>query len=387
MKQTKILLLIMFSLFGLVSSSCFPSGEQPAKGWAGAVVYNDIIYVGSMEGKVIAVNASAGNLEWTYTIEAPSGDSLSCGQTSTSAAIYGTPATDGELVYAASYDGKLYALNAATGAVRWDYPKEGDMGSIVARPLIADTTVYVCSSEDKEGGKEKRSRVYALDTTYGEFKWQSDSFADKLWTTPFVAEGVVYVSTFDGQIHTLSTETGNSLPWKFQAEVGFVSSPMLYEDTIFVGSFDHNLYAIKIGSDTALWKFPGDNWFWATPVVEQGVVYAGCLDGRVYAIAVDSGEQLWEFDLGSPIVASPVLLGNHLIAASEQGDVYIINPETGQAEKIKNRENDARPTINSQIRASLCTHEDVVYIHAQDDKLYPVDIEQKKVREPFSLDY
>lgn len=373
-------------------ASCVPGGAQPAQGWSGTVFHDDIIYVGSIGGKVMAVNPSTPSLEWSSTIAVPSGGGMSCGQTSALAAIYGTPAVDGDLVYVGSYSGKLYALNAATGAVRWDYPKEGDMGSIVASPLVANGVVYVCSSEDKESDNEKHSRVHALDTTYGEFRWKSDSLGEKLWTTPVVEGDVIYVSTFDGHVYTLSTETGNLLPWNFEAEVGFVSSPMLYEDTIFVGSFNHDLYAIKVGSDKPLWKFPGGNWFWATPVVKDGVVYAGCLDGKIYAIDAGTGEGLWKFNANDfvekkeHIVASPVLVDDSLVVAGESGNVYVINPKTGIGERVRNLgTTTGEYTINAPVRASLCTHEGMVYIHAQDDWLYLVDIKQNRVDKFFSL--
>ncbi len=120
-------------------------------------------------------------------------------------------------------------------------------------------------------------------------------------------------------------------------------------------------------------------------MVAEGAVYACCLDGKTYAINAGTGKELWRLDTGSPIVSSPILVDNLLILAAESGNVYVINPETGDGERIKNPEDGNKPTINAQIRASLCAREGVVYIHAQDDYLYPVDIAQRKIGEPFSL--
>ncbi|GAI18677.1 unnamed protein product, partial [marine sediment metagenome] len=99
------------------------------------------------------------------------------------------------------------------------------IGPIVGSPVAVNDTIYVCSSDGK---------VYALDITYGDEKWKSDPLDDKLWTTPVAKGEAIYVSTFDGYIYALSAKDGSLLPWVFEAETGFVSSPVLYEDTVFV---------------------------------------------------------------------------------------------------------------------------------------------------------
>jgi outer membrane protein assembly factor BamB len=228
-----------------------------------------------------------------------------------------------------------------------------------------------------------------LNTTNGDERWKSEPLADKLWTNPTVTGNTLYVSAFDGHIYALSVETGDLLEWSFKSEAGFASSPVINEDTIYVGSFDRHLYAIKIGSDEPMWKFPQErsagNWFWASPIVYEGIVYAGCLDGKLYSIEAKTGGKLWEFDTGDPIVSSPVFMDNLLIVANEAGNVYVINRETGTGERIKNPENGNKPTINAQIRASLCAHEGLVYIRGEDNQLYVVDIEKREVSQPISL--
>jgi outer membrane protein assembly factor BamB len=204
-----------------------------------------------------------------------------------------------------------------------------------------------------------------------------------------IQSDTLYVSTFNGHIYALSVETGELLEWSFESEAGFASSPVIYEDTIFIGSFDRHLYAVGIGSNVLRWKFPQEraagNWFWAPPITHEDIVYAGCLDGKLYAIEAETGENLWEFDAGDSIVSSPVLMDNLLIVANEAGNVYVINPLTGEGDRIVNPENDNKPTINAQIRASLCAEKGVVYIRGEDNRLYVLDIANRKVSWDLSL--
>jgi len=378
MKQPKILFLVIIALLPLILVSCISGGTQSAGGWPGTTVHDDIIYAGSTDGSVVAINSSTENLEWSYSIApvtAPS-SGLSCGQTSATTAIYGTPVVDRDIVYIGTYSGQVYALTIARGADRWVYPRTGSIGAIVGSPVIANETIYISSSD---------SMVYALDTIHGDLKWKSEILDEegkrheKLWTSLVVHDGAVYMSTFDGHIYALSAETGE-LDWSFESEAGFTSSPVIDEDTIFLGSFDRYLYAVKIGSDVPMWKFPEEkpagNWFWASPIVNEGIVYGGCLDGKVNAIEAQTGGKLWEFDAGNTIVSPPVLMDNLLIVTDESGTVYVFDLSA-------ELEDEAAPlkviSIEADVRSSFCAQEGLVYIRGEDNWIYVVDIDSGTV--------
>jgi outer membrane protein assembly factor BamB len=380
MKQAKILLLIVIVLLPLMLVSCAPWGTQSAGGWAGTVVYEGTVYVGTLDGRVAAINSSTENLEWAYSIApvtAPS-SGLSCGQASVATAIYGTPVVDRDLVYIGTYSGQVYALTMARGADRWVYPRTGSIGAIVGSPVIANKTIYISSSD---------SMVYALDTIHGDLKWKTEILDEegkrheKLWTSLVVHDGAVYMSTFDGHIYALSAETGE-LDWSFESEAGFASSPVIYQDTIFLGSFDRHLYAIEIGGNESRWKFPQEepagNWFWASPLIKDGIVYAGCMDSKLYAINTTTGKEIWSYmtrdqeDKPSAIISSPVLMDNLLIVVNESGMVYVFAVDDGLA-------NEGMPwrtiPIGTAVRSSFSAQEGLVYIRGEDNWIYAVDIE------------
>jgi outer membrane protein assembly factor BamB len=364
MNQPKILFLVVIALFALPLVSCIPGTAQPMGGWSGAIVHDGIIYVGTRDGRVVAINSSTQSQSWNYTI--------------TATTIYTTPIVDGDSVYIGTYSGKVYALSIADGEDIWVYPREGYIGAIVGSPVIAGGTIYITSSDGK---------VYALATTNGKREWETDSpLADKLWTSPTVVGDTLYVSTFDGHIYALSVETGELLDWSFESQAGFASSPVIYNDTIFLGSFDRHLYAVKTGSDVPMWKFPQEktagNWFWASPIVNEGIVYAGCLDGKLYAIEAETGGKLWEFDAGDPIVSSPVLMDNLLIVVDESGTVYVFDliAELGdEAVPLK------AISIGADVRSSFCAQEGLVYIRGEDNWIYVVDIDNEEVSWKVSL--
>ena len=371
MKQAKILLLIVIVLLSLTLLSCAPWGTQSAGGWAGTVIYEGTVYAGTLDGRVVAVNSTTGNLEWSYSIApvtTPSGG-LSCGQTSIPTAIYGTPAVGRDIVCIGTYSGEVYALNIGNGDSIWVYPPKGGgyIGAVVGSPVIASGIIYISSSD---------GNVYAVDTTNGKSKWKTDdTLADKLWTSPTIEDDTLYVSTFDGHIYALSSETGDLLDWSFESEAGFASAPVIYENVIFLGSFDRYLYAINISHDELMWRFPQEgpagNWFWAAPVIVEGVVYAGCLNGVVYAIEAETGEELWEFDTENPVVAPPVIVDNLLIVIDESGTMHVFDLDTEP-------EDEGVPlktiSIGAAVRSSFCAQEGLIYIYGEDKQLHVVDI-------------
>jgi outer membrane protein assembly factor BamB len=377
MKQPKILFFAVIALLPLVLVSCISGRVQVAGGWPGIAFRDGIIYTGSRDGRVVAINSSTRSPQWDYTINT---------------AIYTTPIVDGDLVYVGTYSGRVLALSTLArsqnltfpqqryGEWEWDCPIDNAKNNaIVADLAMSEDALYVTSSN---------GRVYSLDKGSGDENWRREDIpvlAEKLWKSPVIQGDALYVSTFDGHIYALSTETGELLNWSFESEVGFASSPVIYGGIIYVGSFDYNLYAIRIDDGELLWKLRGGRWFWAVPLVSEKIVYAGCLDGKLYAIEAETGEKLWGFDAGEPIVSSPVLMDNLLIVTNESGTVYIFDLSAGLGD------DEAAPlrtiSIGADVKSSFYAQEGLVYIRSENDSIYVVDIDKGEVAEdwPVSL--
>jgi outer membrane protein assembly factor BamB len=139
------------------------SGTQ-TQGWSGFAPYKNVICFGSMEGKVIALDTSARSEnktfpsedEWVYVVKAATPGSA-CGavcapsSSSSGLGIYDTPVIIGELAYVGTYTGKIYALNASRGVVRWIYPREGydTVGAIVGNIVTDGSSLYFGSANGK----------------------------------------------------------------------------------------------------------------------------------------------------------------------------------------------------------------------------------------------
>jgi len=399
-KLSKVLILLLpLAVLGIAAFSCVPASSgggcagPGAQGWSGLTGYNGILYFGSMDGKVLALDPSArsrglsfpSEMEWSYTIKAPVPPGSICGPACAPAApgvkIYGTLAAAEELVYVGTYNGKVMAMNRSAPGYdeegnpswiekgEWFYPRGETkfIGAIVGSPVVAGDAVYVGDSE---------GTIYALDAVSGNKRWEFET-GGRIWTSPAVSDGVVYVGNYDGSLYALSSRDGSQL-WKFESPAAIASSPVVSGDNVFLGTFDRYLYAIGSADGEERWRFEGENWFWASSLVKDNVVYAGCLDHKIYALEVRTGKELWQFVTDSPIVSTPVLVDNLLVVVSQSGETYILEADSGALERTV--------SIGYSVMAPLYAGGNMVYIHARDRYVYAIDVQNGEIAWRFSSD-
>jgi outer membrane protein assembly factor BamB len=356
-------LLALIIAIGLVSFGCI-SGLASV-GWSGGTVYDNVLYVGSREGRLVAVNLSDDSRLFSEAMVAVSQTGLfgcapatggsGCAGGSASVPVYGTPVVSDNLTYIAGYNGKVYAYNIDTLAVRWVYPREGNLDGIVGGVAVAQGKVIFGCSDGK---------VYALDATTGDYQWASAATGDKIWGTPAVDGDTLYIGSFDKKLYALNIADG-SVKWEYATEGSIIATPLIYNGMVIFGSFDRNLYAVNTADGSLKWQFRAGNFFWAEPIVYNDKLYVGCLDNFVYVLSPSTGAEIAEFDLHSPVASQPVVVAGSVIFANTKGVVYSIDTATGEMKTLV----DLKKTVNGPLTASG----EIVYIHTQDLMLQRVN--------------
>ncbi len=88
-----------------------------------------------------------------------------------------------------------------------------------------------------------------------------------------------------------------SVHWTFQAVDGFESSPVVEYGMVFIGSDDHNVYALDENTGELVWNFTTEGYVIATPAVADGRVFFGsAMDGKFYSLDAFTGDLVWTFD-------------------------------------------------------------------------------------------
>jgi len=86
------------------------------------------------------------------------------------------------------------------------------------------------------------------------------------------------------QAHAELKGTTGALLWIYPTGSGVYSSPAVANGVVYVGSLDHNVYALKHGA--LLWSYHGTSAVESSPAVANGVVYVGSETGNVRAFGL-----------------------------------------------------------------------------------------------------
>lgn len=207
-------------------------------------------------------------------------------------------------------------------------------------------------------------QLHAADIETGQEKW-TFNIDDKLYTPPAVANGIVYVSSFNGHIYAIDSKTGQE-KWSFMTGGGAI--PVVVNNVVYFGSSEKYLYALDCETGQEKWKFKAGNEL-AAPVVADGAVYIGTLeDGLVYAIDIKTGQEKWKFrtENSEYSTLSSIAVGDGYVYFGEtDGYLYAVDSETGLTKwRLNNYDYVQDPVVTG----GVLYFSDVVDLHAVDSK-------------------
>jgi outer membrane protein assembly factor BamB len=302
-------------------------------------VVDGIVYVGSDDGNVYAINATTGAKVWSF---------------STGGEVQSSPAVVNGRVYVGSNNGFLYALNASTGAMYWSF--ETTAGDPVASPVVQGGVVFV-GSED--------GHFYALNATTGVQRW-SVTTPSGISAAPAVANGIVYIASGNGFLYALNASTGAEI-WLYYSG-SQVYTPAVVDGIVYFTSYNGDVQALNASSDVLLWSDNTGGTIDSSPAVADGVVYvATATTHEVLALNSLTGTQVWSYDPGDTVTSSPSVANGVVYFGCWNANVYALAAATGAVLWDY-------PT-GSEVGSSAAVANGVVYIGSQDATLYAFDLE------------
>jgi outer membrane protein assembly factor BamB len=247
---------------------------------------------------------------------------------------YTSPAVVDGVVYVASHDHYVYALNAATGNKIWSF----DAGNFVwSSPAIADSMVYFTSYDN----------VYALNGETGSKIW-SYKPDDSIYSSPAVADGILYFSSNDGKIYALNAETGIKI-WSYQTNDSVSSSPAVANGMVYIGSDDYNVYALNAETGAKIWSYLTSGSVLSSPAVFKDVIYIGSNDYYLYALNATTGAKIWSYKTGQGVESTPSIANGVVYVGSMDGNVYafgsVTAPQTSPTVNPSASSKNQTPTI------------------------------------------
>ena len=238
------------------------------------LVVDGILYFGSWDGKVYAVNARNGRLVWSYRTD----DRI------TSSAAYGN-----KTIYIGVDSGRVYALAARTGKLRWrssSFTRLGRREYFYATPTLGYGRVFIGNTD---------GIVYAFGATTGRTLWAQRA-GTYVYTAAAVWRKTVYVGTFDGWVVAFDAATGRKR-WRYDAPGSIIGAPTVMDGLIYfsicgtcgphasrhVEFGKPHTFALDARTGKLVWRFPDGKY---SPVVADSKrVY---LVGRTSLYALES---------------------------------------------------------------------------------------------------
>jgi len=196
---------------------------------AGVAIDTGAVYVGFAGGKLIALRLDDGKIIWEASVAQPRGVT----EIERIADITSLPIVDGPLVYAVAYQGKIAAIDRASGRVIW----ARDISSYTGMNA-EESRIYVTHANGS---------VYALAYDSGKTFWKQDDLMYRHPTAPLPMGGVIAIGDLEGYVHFLDREDGS-----FYSRVRTVESPILARMTalgtngMLAQTRNGGLYAISI---------------------------------------------------------------------------------------------------------------------------------------------
>lgn len=186
---------------------------------------------------------------------------------------------------------------------------------------------------------------------------------DELRGSPTFHEGVLFVGSYDNNLYALKVDDGKFL-WKFPTEGGIVSKPAIFENHVYFGSEDNRLYAVSIANRKATWTYFTYGPIRSSPMTAEGHVFIGSDDASLHVINALSGRRAWSVEGGAPVRSTPLIYNDSVYFGAESGDFFCVD-FTG---RIKWRFKARRAITGSAI-----IHNGVVYFGSVDGTLYAMD--------------
>ena len=275
-----------------------------------------VIYVASSDGEVAAINAANGARLWRVELERP---------------LSGGVGYHNRSLYLGGADGSVLQLSAEDGAVEWEAAVSGE---VLAAPVVSDDWVIVQTYDGKllgfRSGAEEPSWTFTSDVPVLTLRGTS---------APILVGGNAIAGFGDGKVVAVDVDSGN-VSWEARIGVPQGSSEidrMVDVDgamtqqgiELFVASYQGRLAALDIRTGRKLWQqnvssVTGTN-------VGFGNVYVADVDGTLSAfLRTGQGVRWQNIELGYRELSRPTPVSSYVATVDFEGYLHLLSQVDGQ---------------------------------------------------------
>lgn len=219
-------------------------------------IAHDHVFFGSDDGKLYALLASNGRPLWEYDLGAP---------------VRVRPYVTNDIVIAGSDEGDMVGLELS-GKRKWGMRVKRSVNS---SPYV-DPKENLCYFGSFDGF------MYAIDAASGYSVWRMRTNAPII-SSPAVQDGLIYFGSTDGHLYAVTADNGKER-WKFNAGKPIVGSPLIHEGLVYFGGTDGFFYCLDAKSGRELWKFETKGQITSAPYIIDNMILIASMDRTLYAL-------------------------------------------------------------------------------------------------------
>jgi len=301
---------------------------------APAVGYGKV-FAADREGYIVAFNQETGEQVWIQRVSRKSRESkllnlygLLAGQVS--AKLSGGLTVAYETVYFGTEDGVVYALDEATGEIKWESKVPSE---VVAAPSVDSGIVLVNTVSGV---------LVGLDAESGEVKWQNESDVPPLTlrgiSAPTAAAGGAIVGLANGRLRVAILESGLTA-WEqviakpsgateLERIVDVDSKPLVFGASVYVVSYGGSLSALELRTGNVIWSREYASY--QDIAISGNRLFVTDNGGNLYAIDRRNGIELWSNgQLRKRTLSSATAVGNYVAVGDKFGYLHYFTQEEG----------------------------------------------------------
>ncbi|NOL49610.1 outer membrane protein assembly factor BamB [Pelistega europaea] len=303
---------------GVIWSSAIGSGS--GYGFAPALSANSV-FAATPDGSVVRLNAATGATEWRVKLDKELAGGVGVGE---------------GLVAVTTRDGFVIVLDEANGQKRW----ESRTSTIARTPPVVGNGVVIVRADD--------FRVQAYKVADGSLSWSyvrtNPDLSLKTNTRMLLVDAqTVLVAVPTGRLVAINTSNGRVMqemfsavakgPMDLDSVTDVVGQPVVYGNDICFASYQGNVVCYQITHQGLVrrWSQP-----FSTSVGVDGTanaVIGAAIDGTVEVFARQDGSVVWKDQtLKNRGLTNPVVFNNHVVVADYEGYAHFYDFNTGKLE-------------------------------------------------------
>ncbi|GJM13873.1 MAG: outer membrane protein assembly factor BamB [Pseudohongiella sp.] len=315
-----------------------------------------VIYAASENGNVAAIEIASGNVLWRVRIED---------------VITGGVGAGRDLVMVATESAELVVLNQADGSVKW---QRAVTSEVLSAPQTNGDVIVAQSVDDK---------LVALDIESGDQRWIYETTQPALTlrgsSKPAITADAIIAGFSNGTLVAVSPDDGVYL-WEERVAVPEgeydidrvidVDGDLLVDGgRILASSYQGNLMAFEITTGRIVWGREASSYHGMA--LGFGNIYYSADDSQIFAIRDNSEDVVWEnSDLLYRQITAPTAVGNYIAIADYEGYVHLLSQIDGRIVGRVQADSDG-------VRANLLANSGRLYVFGNSGRLTAYQVQAR----------